>query len=234
MVIKMLKIKKSKRAISLILALAIVINVVFLVSTYIFIGQAKKALYDEKVNYMKEISLKTSQNISSYIDGYITTVDAIAAFISTHESRGADHIISILQTEAVKNDFKRMGIIDTNGISLSTDNITMDLSDRSYFQEAMNGRSAVSDKLLIDKADGGEINVVSSPIFENGKVSGAIFATKTQDAFAEILKTESFGGEGYSYIITSDGSPVIRTTHPNCVGDYTNLFEEIKNREISN
>ncbi len=219
--------KKSKKRISYLLIVSILINVIFLCGGYAFIAQAKRALFNEKSNYMREISLKTAQNIESYINGYLTTVEAIAAFVSTHDPYDIDHVVTILRMEAEKNGFKRMGVILKDGTAITTDGKTVDFSDREYFAEAMKGKSVVSDKLLVDKVDGKEINVVAAPVFYNGAVEEVIFATKTQEDFANIMQISSFGGEGYSYIITADGSPVVRTTHPNSVGEYTNLFDEI-------
>ncbi len=223
---------RSKRWVTYLIMVAIIINLVFFGCGYSFILQAKNVLYQEKVNYMKEISLKTAQNIQGYIEGYVTTVDAIAAFVSTHDPYEIEHVISILQTECEKNNFKRMGIILPDGTAITTDNMTFDFNDREYFRQAMNGKSVVSDKLLVDKADGKEINVIAAPVYYNNEVVEVIFATKTQENFSDIMQIESFGGEGYSYIITSDGSPVVKTTHPNSVGDYSNLFDEIRARDI--
>ena len=224
---------KSKKWISYLLIIVVITILTFFVYGCTFINQAKKVLYDEKVNYMKEISIKTSQNVQSYINGYLTTVDAISSFISIHDPYDTKHILEMLQAEAEKNDFKRMGIISPDGTAVTTDGLTLELADRPYFERAMQGKSTVSNELLVDKADGAEINVIASPVYYEGEVVQVIFATKTQEGFSNLLQMESFNGEGYSYIITSDGNAAVKTNHPSSIQNYTNLFDEIHPHLIS-
>ncbi len=174
-----------------------------------------------------ELSVKSSQNIKKQINGDLSTIDAIATFISDDKEFDVSKALSILKKEMDKESFKRMGIIMPDGTAYSTDNKIFNFSDREYFIKAMNGISNVSDR-LIDKSDGKEINVYASPIYQDDNIIGVIFATKSQEQFSEAIKIESFHGEGYSYVINSDGRPVVNTDNINSIGDFENLFDVMK------
>lgn len=197
-----------------------------------FVSQAQRGLYEEKLNYLHEISSKSAENVLNQIEGYFSTLAAVSTFIGGHESFDLEHSLPILAKEADKNLFKRMGIISPDGNAQTTDGQSFYCGDRDYFKQAMLGENAVSD-CLIDKTDGNEINVMATPIYHNDSIVGVTFATMSQDLFSQNITIESFNGEGYAYVINSSGSPVIKTSHPSSIGDYTNFFEEMTLHGIS-
>lgn len=219
--------KNSKNRKLYIIVLIVLFISILIVLGYSFIRQAIDGLYQEKLNYLMELSVKSSQNIKKQINGDLSTIDAIATFISDDKEFDVSKALSILKKEMDKESFKRMGIIMPDGTAYSTDNKIFNFSDREYFIKAMNGISNVSDR-LIDKSDGKEINVYASSIYQDDNIIGVIFATKSQEQFSEAIKIESFHGEGYSYVINSDGRPVVNTDNINSIGDFENLFDVMK------
>jgi len=219
--------KNSKNRKLYIIVLIVLFISILIVLGYSFIRQAIDGLYQEKLNYLMEISVKSSQNIKKQINGDLSTINAISTYISDDEKFDVSNALSILKKEMNKESFKRMGIIMPDGTAYSTDNIILNFSDREYFIKAMNGISNVSDR-LIDRYDGKEINVYASPIYQDANIIGVIFATKSQEQFSEAIKIESFHGEGYSYVINSDGRPVVNTDNINSIGDFENLFDVMK------
>lgn len=188
-----------------------------------FIKQAQSSIYNEQINFLEEISLKSAKNVEEQIMGYISAVNVASTFIGEYESIDLSRIMPLLAQEANKSLFKRMGIILPNGAAITTDGKEFDLSDRDYFQRAMKGEKVASNS-LVDKDDGVLINVFAAPIIHKGEIQGVTFATKTQEELSDVLKIQSFNGKGYSYIINTLGEPIVKTNHPNSIGEYQNLF----------
>lgn len=220
--------KQLKKQAIILASLAVVL---ILVLGYSFIAATSRGLHEEKVRYLEEISLKSASNVKKQIEGYFSTVEAIATMVGSRNYFSADETLEVLKTEADKRYFKRMGLILPNGTAYTTDGHISYFGDREYFKQAMKGQRSASDSLA-DKVDGEEISVMAAPIFHKGYTVGVIFATQTQQQITEALSIESFGGEGYSYIITSDGRPVVKTSHPDSIGDYTNLYETLAQRGL--
>ncbi|MEG2145652.1 MAG: EAL domain-containing protein [Lachnospiraceae bacterium] len=221
--------KKNKKSITSFIIIVSAILILLLSLGVGFIRQAQKVLYTEKVNYLGEISAKNADNIKERITGNLLDVKAIASFIGSYDDLDIEHELSVLEIENEKNDFKRMGIVSLDGIANTTDGERFYVGDRKYFQKAMEGKTVVSD-CLVDKTDHEEINVFATTLYQEGKVKGVVFVTKTQEEFSDMARIDSFGGEGYSYLITSEGKPVAKTKHPNSVGEYTNLFTTLKEK----
>ncbi len=222
--------KDEKRRSIFIVIVTLLLILILIVIGYNFIKQAIAGLHREKLNYLMELSAKSAQNIEKQIKGDLSAINTVASFISYKNEFDINSTLSVIE-ESVDKSFKRAGVILTDGTAYTTDNKVSDFSDRQYFKKAMNGESNVSDRLL-DIWDGKEINVYAAPIYQNNEIIGVIFAAKSQEQFSEALKIESFHGEGYSYIINSDGRPVVNTDNVNSIGEFENLFDVMGNYGI--
>ncbi|MEG1966633.1 MAG: EAL domain-containing protein [Clostridia bacterium] len=198
-----------------------------LLAGYGFIYSATVSLYSERVNYLEEISIKSANLVKEQINGYFSTLEALATVIGTSDELRMEDAIELLTTETKKGNFMRMGVILPNGEAYTTDGLNNNLGDRAYFAEALSGHNAASDS-LIDRFGGKAINVFAAPVFQNNKVQCVIFATKTQEKFSDALLSHSFHDKSYSYIVSGDGRPVIQTTHPDSIGEYENFFAVIQ------
>lgn len=107
-------------------------------------------------------------------------------------------------------DFKRMGIMATDGTAYATDGYTVKLGDEPY-QYGIQGIANISSILTDAMGEAEPINVFSVPVFkEDGKtVKGILFATYRTEKFNQLLNIGSFNGKGYSYIIRKDGSVIV-------------------------
>lgn len=218
---------KSKHLTKLIV-ITILSAIMILVAGIRFISQAKTGLEEEKINYLKEISIKSADSLQQQILGHLSMLEAISTFIGSHDDFDVHHSLPILKVENARNNYKRMGIILADGLAYTTDDRILELSNRDYFKEAMNGQSAVSSR-LVDVDDGGEINVFSTPIHHKGEIVGVLFATMSQELFTSSLDIDIFSGEGYTYVISASGEPIIRSSNSNSIGYFDNFFEEMSN-----
>ncbi|MEG2994573.1 MAG: hypothetical protein RR802_04110, partial [Erysipelotrichaceae bacterium] len=139
---------------------AILTIIILLLGSIVFIYQSQKALYEEKITYLEEITLKSAQNINQQISGDIKTLEALVTALEAKGNFNVTDVMPMLKLEADKNYFKRMGIILADGAAYTTDNAVANFSNREYFKEAMKGNSSVSD-MLTDITDGEDINVMA-------------------------------------------------------------------------
>lgn len=208
------------------LLFAILVTLILILGFY-FVKTARDGLYDEKLVYLKEISTKSATNVQNHVASNLSMLDGLATMMGLHDEDNLETWLPILAKEASTFNFKRMGIVTKDGETLLTDYAIADFSNRQYVLDSFAGKSSVSDS-LIDRVDGQYINVFSSPIYKNGVVVAALFGTRSQDQFSQSMELTSFDGEGYMYLINSKGEPIVPTSHPNSMGDYTNLFSSLQ------
>jgi methyl-accepting chemotaxis protein len=112
---------------------------------------------------------------------------------------------------AIDQYYKDWGIYETifltgtNKISIATnDGSTLDLSSRVYMDEALTGKSAISE-ILISKATGNPIMVFAEPIKKDGKVVGVIGIVVPVTQFQELLSKAFVGETSDAYLINQEG-----------------------------
>lgn len=107
-------------------------------------------------------------------------------------------------------DFKRMGIIATDGTTYTTDGFKQLIKDEPY-QYGMQGLTNISSTLTEKMGVEEQVNVFSVPIFmKDGKtVKGILYATYRTENFRELLDINSFNDNGYSYIVQKDGTVIV-------------------------
>lgn len=122
--------------------------------------------------------------------------------------------------------FKRMGIALADGRAFTSERLEFSVADRNYFAESLAGKTVVSQKMT-DKVGGEGIIVFCTPIYADGQVCGALFATYSLDGFREITSIDLFNDQGYAYIVRSNGDCVVDTDHPDSF-DGTNILQSLR------
>ncbi|MFZ5645866.1 MAG: methyl-accepting chemotaxis protein [Bacillota bacterium] len=121
-------------------------------------------------------------------------------------SGGKSATVNYLNTEILRNGLYEMFFIsDKKGEAYTTSGANVNVSDRDYFQKAMQtGNVAVSDPLL-SKASGKLVIVVAAPIKKSGAVTGVLGGTVTVDDISRMVTQITVGKTGYAYLVKSDG-----------------------------
>lgn len=114
------------------------------------------------------------------------------------------------------NLFNLVGVVDLNGkiiaASLPEKMKDLDISDRTYFKQAMEGETVISDALK-SRVFGVPIIVFATPVKLNNKIVGVLFATADLSRFSkQFIDPIKIGSTGYAYIVNDNGFLV---AHPN-------------------
>lgn len=199
--------------------LSLIVAVIFIVSTILFarsyIQNLKADLFAETGQFLTEISSQAAVGLNHKINGSLQTLNAIANYVADEEPFSPQSVMPSLISELKTNtQFKRMGLILPDGTVHTTDGKTDDFSKREYFQIAMTGIPNVSSPFQ-DAFDGQTINVYAVPVYRDGKIAAVLFAAVHNSLFQELLAVPTFGGQGFSYVITRSGDLVVGSSHPN-------------------
>ena len=201
--------------------------IVYAVVLVIYVGHVRSTVENSTYDYLSEVTKQGLRSIDTKIDDSKEILNALASYISINEELDFENIAQYLAEGSENNNFKRMGIIDLNGIAWLSDGYIMDFSDRNYFDRALTGETVIEEG-LIDKVDNQPINVMATPIINNdGELAGVLFATMTNDLLAELLNITTFNGAGYSYICNRDGDIIVKPTGNRGYDNYNNIFELI-------
>lgn len=133
---------------------------------------------------------------------------------------------------AENTDFERTALIETDGTAHYDNGAEKNVSQRYYFQEAIQGNETLSDPLesSIDK----ETRVILGvPVYQNGNVIAVLGGSYNVTALSRMLFNDVFDNSGYSLIVNQlgeiiayDGDPAY---HKITYGDNFFKFYERKN-----
>ena len=203
------------RGLLLLLGFAVAFSV--LMGAYVY--KFKQQLVSENKTHLTEASNHTLINMTTVVENtqhaLLAVSEAVAA-LDTIPSR-----IDYLKKINEHFGFAYMGYAEEDGFLHATlDSQSVDVGEELYFQKAMRGHPTVSDqvrKILTHRAASGILLTI--PIERSGRRAMLLALLETRN-LRYALSLQSFGGEGYCYIVDRDGTVVMRTR----LLEFSNLF----------
>lgn len=213
----------------LILSLAIIISVVALIRCRIFIYNAME---EQVFDNLKDVSLQNKESLEHELNTTYELLDNVAnqpLFINADYNSPEDRqmLINSLQVLSSLYNYKRAGIVTTDGICYSTDQAPADLSGEDVYLYGIQGLPNITGSLTDLLGTPEDINVFSVPIRgKYSEVKAILFVTYRTEHFNERLNAESFDGMGYSYIVDEDGTVITESPKSSMYGS-ENVLESI-------
>lgn len=215
---------KQKKNDFFITILLLLISLAFIVTVSVVFNNIKTNLEREIISSLSEEAEENAALIEKEIDAKFGVLQSFANELSST----GDEIEEIRDMKSFVEvyNFRRMGFVDLNGIAKTTDGFEKDLSFREFYQVGLKGESFITESLPETIGDYTEdmINILSVPVYDNkGEIKGVLFATYLTEKFHEVIFSDSFQGEGYTYIVAGDGD-VISSYGDGMQKEYDNIF----------
>lgn len=215
---------KQKKNGFFITILLLLISLAFIVTVSVVFNNIKTNLEREIISSLSEEAEENAALIEKEIDAKFGVLQSFANELSST----GDEIEEIRDMKSFVEvyNFRRMGFVDLNGIAKTTDGFEKDLSFREFYQVGLKGESFITESLPETIGDYTEdmINILSVPVYDNkGEIKGVLFATYLTEKFHEVIFSDSFHGEGYTYIVAGDGD-VISSYGDGMQKEYDNIF----------
>lgn len=131
-----------------------------------------------------------------------------------------------------KTDFIGLGIVDMKGQVKYSDDTEADLSDRGYIQEALTGKTVISD-VLISKVTNEPVLMIAAPIFSDGTLTGLVLARSDANKMSKLIQDMGYGKGGYGYIINSQGTVVAHRDKSLVVNMYNPIEAEKEDKSAA-
>lgn len=215
---------KQKKNSFFITIMLLLISLAFIVTVSVVFNNIKTNLESEIISSLSEEAEENAALIKKEIDAKFGVLQSFANELSSTGDEIAE--IRDMQSFVEVYNFRRMGFVDLNGIAKTTDGFEKDLSFREFYQVGLKGESFITESLHDTVGDYTEdmINILSVPVYDNkGEIKGVLFATYLTEKFHEVIFSDSFQGEGYTYIVAGDGD-VISSYGDGMQKEYDNIF----------
>lgn len=203
--------------------LVLVCTAVLSTGIFLYVNRLSSILHADLKIYLSEVAKQGVNTVQAKVQDDLDLLTSISTAIGSLSNPTEGTIIRLMKAESESNNFKRMGFVYPNGMAVLSDDLLLDISKEEHFQKAISGTPNVSN-LIKDASDGKNIFVESVPVYHKGKIIGALFATRGTEEFTQALNIASFGGEGYSVVVRSNGDKIVGALHKNAVSGMYNIF----------
>lgn len=189
------------------------------VTTLVSYNSSKDALQDNIKSEMTQVSNSLSRVIHDWVVDHERDIHMLAIETEmVHAAFDPDvqgHASEILH-EAYRSygSYELLAILNLQGkivASSDPEHLGMDLSQRQYVRDALAGKASISE-VLLSKASGEPIFVISEPLRNQGQVVGVIAGVVDMGVFGqEFISSVKIGTHGYAYLVDDKGQFIV---HP--------------------
>lgn len=168
----------------------------------------RNLLTDQLNRTTTQISSTLSQNIDNFINSYLSVLTAAASFdeLDGNDLSKQKQILSSIYKEYPR--FNSLYITNSAGDMLvrSDDNQLSNVSDRDYFQSAVNENRVIISDVTIGKTSGKPTILIVVPIQNAaGKPTGVLVGSLDLTKIGEYRNESNFGKTGYAFIVDKNG-----------------------------
>ena len=187
----------------LILLLGIVIfsNVVL---GFIAYSMAKSSLGKSVENQIIAISENAANLIRANNENEFHMLDVLAnmTVIQDPNVSGQEKTLIVSSAKKISSNYENIAYYDENGISITSDGLSVDLSDRIYFKRAMAGEHYVSDP-MVSPVTKQLLLFYSVPVRDlySGRIIGVIVAIFHGDVPSKLCKEIKIGEASHPFVI---------------------------------
>lgn len=188
---------------------------------------AANSVKNEVDKSLKDIARTASLVVRKDLDAQMMAVEVLARRDVIEDiNRSWEEKVLVLNEEVKVAGHQYMLIADPSGKARTTKGEEADISDRAYFKDAMQGKSAISEP-IVAKIDKTIIIVYAAPIKNNGQVIGVLAAVKDGENLSKITDEIHFGTTGAAFMINKEGTKIAHRNRE-LVLSMDNDFENVK------
>lgn len=176
-------------------------------------GHIRRGLKNAADAEMAETTGENAAMLRLTLESRFALLDNVAEKIA-EDPQNAREMLTNLGKYANGYGFKRLGYMNSTGQTMTSDGKTGDFFYRAYFRMGMDGQYYITGEINDRLGNGETVHIMSAPVRnpKTGKVIGVVFADYTPEMFHQMMDVETFGGEGFGYIVESNGEIVVASS----------------------
>ncbi|MEG2014920.1 MAG: diguanylate cyclase, partial [Clostridia bacterium] len=224
---------KHKNLIVQILGIFFVI-IIASAAVFSFSSQLNQSLIKETYKTLSEVSEHYNSSFLQRLSYDMKTMKVLAGSLAGMTDATKQDIMDILQNAVDDGEFTRMVVSNASGTTYSNTGVSINISEREYFQKAMRGESDVSQPLT-SVVEEEEIIIVAVPIQIKGRtIVGVLFGVYPLSIAGNMLLDSSYFSEGYGYIMSPTGNIILSSEHANRLCYEKNLLSFLEKANLKN
>ena len=205
----------------------VIILLIIIITTstlFAYINKIQKLTNQNTLNDLNEITKQDVLKIENIAYEHTRILQTIINEIEIKNLKDIESIFEVYKRNSGNNQFSRLGIMFDNGIAITSDEQTVDLSNE--IEEFFNTDEVKISQTRQSKVDSKLINIYSKTTYIGEEKVVILLVIETKK-FEETFINSIYNGNGNEYIINSSGKIIAKSN--NQIDDDKNIFNLIIN-----
>lgn len=200
---------------------SILAGILILASLLLFQRQMARRVDEQLSVHLMEIGEQTSFAVQAEMQSIVDGVDGAAALLESTSLPLDEGVIPLLQSVTATGSVSRLSLALRDGpVYSSSPDFQATPASFRFLEETFRGESGISD-LFVSTVTGQEVLSIYRPIYRDGAVVAGLFGTIVLSDLSGIISFSGFNGEGYFYLLQSNGNTVM------CTANYNQLYQSV-------
>ena len=193
-------------------------------SFYTFTRDNNRRILEQNNQFIEDATRSTAARINDIIVTSQQSVEIMSQLFGSVMTKPTVDT-EMLQEMVNRSSFDYVEFISSDGIDLTVDGRTADLSDREYFQLGMQG---ISGKCVVynSRITNETLLIFYTPFYRKGEIIGVLSGILRGTTVESYLVTDFFGVEGSSYLLERNGNVILSAGDSSHPGNLLQTLEE--------
>lgn len=189
--------------------LSAVFVILVIMSFVDFVVHINRNAHEETYSELKFFSVQACNSVNVTIENSILSLTEISNSFSDMRSAEDEEVFAVLKQISESSEFSNMCVIDQSGMGVFDSGKKVDLSDRDYYINGMQGKSGISD-VVTSKISGKKYLILYAPVYGTGRdISGVIQGAYDMESLSKIISVDSFDEKGNMYLFNVKGELIL-------------------------
>lgn len=171
---------------------------------------ARNVIAGDITGEMQSKADNSADDVSAWLEVRKAELSIIAANPALQNGNKGDIAVFLGNIVKVNKAYNIIGYLDLNGDSVNTMGTSVNLRERDYFKQAVQGKTVVADP-QVPKSGGAPGVIVAMPVKSGDRITGVIYGAANMGSLTEQVLANKVGKSGYAMLIQNDGLLII---HP--------------------
>ena len=167
--------------------------------------QSRALISERMFSDFKAVTELQVSAMNQWLGDRVSDIEVLADVISKGEKTPEAFAGTVTSIFDNKEGYEDLFVAGVDGwVPYSVSGISVNIGDRAYFQEALKGKTVISD-VLISRASGNMVIIIASPVYEGDQITYLVGGVIQTDYLTSLLEQIYLGNSGEAYLVNQDG-----------------------------
>lgn len=222
------------------LLMIIALPILLLLAMGVYLYNMTKSFNTELMDTLEEVSQQGVNAVQMEINNKLYLLKDLASALDLDTTRSDEVISADIEKRLsliVKNhNLYNMGIVLEDDRVFTTDGDIATRKEIVYLDSLSTDGTNISGRVQVNGENGVYVNIYSTPIWDQTTLqqTATLYAAFETNTFRDITEIKSYDGEGYTYLVDTNGDVVFDSSNVNAFDNMTNVYTSLRNADASN